>query len=482
MLAHERPQDPRYPHMPQPPRTPDAPGAPLSAGEAGGAGDSFFASIPFLGGALAALVRPPAANEEPGDLSDADTRAAQPHGADNEEDHGPACAPPSMASGDAHGGSRTNNSEARRPEAQDGTLEARTCSSSTCSSDIYPPDLHGGEEKAMLLAATQNPNYPNEAPAQDSQPPNLDQKSWVRRLQRRMAQFRSRTPSPAESPGNDRGAEAHDPADTLRLDIPARPATPHSASGDACLAPSYGDDEPTNPPKPPIDMQEVRRMRRQASDPTALTELELRQNAKMRDEVVRSFAKHLDNLELGEKLAKVTGDLGKNLGKAGDKLMNVWDLNDLKDDTLEMKEHVSEDLKEDLDKHVKGAHEAVGKAKDAMDTAKGVVGEHIVRTGMAIKDHTPRLLEDFQKSTPPLLEHLHKVSQRLERSQSPARVSPAMHVRPVSTRAARHDDSPSPAATARDDGPAGSMGRVPRPQASTDTDASSHELHTYVMF
>jgi hypothetical protein len=37
--------------------------------------------------------------------------------------------------------------------------------------------------------------------------------------------------------------------------------------------------------------------------------------------------------------------------------MNVWDLKDLKDDTLEMQEHVGEDIKQDLDKHSRGAHE-----------------------------------------------------------------------------------------------------------------------------
>ena len=58
-------------------------------------------------------------------------------------------------------------------------------------------------------------------------------------------------------------------------------------------------------------------------------------------EVMKHFV-HLEknSSEFGEKVAKATDDLGKNLTKAGDKLLAVWDLNDLKDDTIEMKDHV----------------------------------------------------------------------------------------------------------------------------------------------
>ena len=41
--------------------------------------------------------------------------------------------------------------------------------------------------------------------------------------------------------------------------------------------------------------------------------------------------------------------------------MNVWDLKDLKDDTLEMQEHVGEDIKENVEKHVRGFVAAAGK-------------------------------------------------------------------------------------------------------------------------
>jgi hypothetical protein len=45
-------------------------------------------------------------------------------------------------------------------------------------------------------------------------------------------------------------------------------------------------------------------------------------------------------------LAKATEALPKKLGKAGEKLIKLWDLNDLKDDTMEMKEHVHDALTE----------------------------------------------------------------------------------------------------------------------------------------
>jgi hypothetical protein len=68
----------------------------------------------------------------------------------------------------------------------------------------------------------------------------------------------------------------------------------------------------------------------------------------------------LDDVAFGS-VGTTPGDLGKNLAKAGDKLMNVWDLNDLKDDTLEMQEHVGEDIKENVEKHVRGFVAAAGK-------------------------------------------------------------------------------------------------------------------------
>jgi len=42
-------------------------------------------------------------------------------------------------------------------------------------------------------------------------------------------------------------------------------------------------------------------------------------------------------------------------------MLNVWDLNDLKDDAIEMKEHYADDIKEDLGRRVKGAEKQWGK-------------------------------------------------------------------------------------------------------------------------
>ena len=63
--------------------------------------------------------------------------------------------------------------------------------------------------------------------------------------------------------------------------------------------------------------------------------------------MIRDLMKHVVHLErssseVGEKVAKATGELGKNLQKAGETLLIVWDLNDLKDDTMEMKDHLQE--------------------------------------------------------------------------------------------------------------------------------------------
>ena len=170
------------------------------------------------------------------------------------------------------------------------------------------------------------------------------------------------------------------------------------------------------------------RLSRRPPDPwyLALSQEEQMQHEKIREAVIKNFAKQLDRFELGEKLAKATGDLGNNLAKAGDNLMNVWDFNDLKDDTLEMQEHVG-DIKEDLDKHVRGAHEVVDRAKDAMGKAKGIVGDHILRTGLTMQAATPRLLENL--------------SLRACRD-SPTRDLPEGTVRQLSTHAPRRSAAP----------------------------------------
>ena len=84
----------------------------------------------------------------------------------------------------------------------------------------------------------------------------------------------------------------------------------------------------------------------------------------MMQEVMKHFV-HLEknSSEFGEKVAKATDDLGKNLTKAGDKLLAVWDLNDLKDDTIEMKDRVQavdlDQWKEGLDQHMRNLNATI---------------------------------------------------------------------------------------------------------------------------
>jgi len=66
-------------------------------------------------------------------------------------------------------------------------------------------------------------------------------------------------------------------------------------------------------------------------------------------------------------LAKATEGLAKKLGKAGEKLIQVWDLNDLKDGTMEMKEHV-------LDAQASGREEG-GVGEEGSAGRGGGVGE-----------------------------------------------------------------------------------------------------------
>ena len=93
----------------------------------------------------------------------------------------------------------------------------------------------------------------------------------------------------------------------------------------------------------------------------------------MMQDVMKHFV-HLEknSSEFGEKVAKATDDLGKNLTKAGDKLLAVWDLNDLKDDTIEMKDRVQavdlDQWKEGLDQHVRGANKQLGPLGAAIRT------------------------------------------------------------------------------------------------------------------
>jgi hypothetical protein len=359
--------------------------------EAGGAGDTFFAKIPWLGGAIAALVR-----AEPGERRiEADKHVRErrhddvehsPLGPGEEEDQVLGCAT-RAASGDAHLGSAGTKHDqagmaveasafwAPRREGTTGASETLTARSPRSDSS----DDNNKIEREMLVC------YAGET----SQPPN-----WVIRTGRRLSLLvRPRTASHAQSSGNIQ-------------------ELPTSLSG----TPTMVEDQ-ANPPKSPLEGQPPRR----AADAMVLSPEEQMQHEKMREEVVRNFAKQLDRLELAEKLAKATGDLGKNLGKAGDKLMNVWDLNDLKDDTIEMQEHVGEDIKEDLDKHVRGAHEAVDKAKDAMGKAMRAATPHLLEnlSLRVYRDSTTGDSSDLPEGTVRQI----SILERVTRSLSPVRTS-----------------------------------------------------------
>jgi hypothetical protein len=118
-----------------------------------------------------------------------------------------------------------------------------------------------------------------------------------------------------------------------------------------------------------------------AGDPLALTEDEEMEQRKTRETIVRNFGKHLDNIaaENGEKFVKATGGLGELVGRVGSKLLEVWDLNDLRDDTMQMKDHYEPGIKE------------------AAGNAVASAGEHTQMLVVSAGTHTNRLLQHAQE-------------------------------------------------------------------------------------
>jgi hypothetical protein len=116
-------------------------------------------------------------------------------------------------------------------------------------------------------------------------------------------------------------------------------------------------------------------------DPLALTEDEEMEQRKTREAIVRNFCKHLDNItaENGEKLVKATGGLGETMGRIGRTLLDVWDLNDLRDDTMQMKDHYEPGIKE------------------AAGNAVASAGEHTQMLVVSAGTHTNRLLQHAQE-------------------------------------------------------------------------------------
>jgi hypothetical protein len=302
--------------------------------------------IPFLAGALAALVRSSDKEAEGGELSDADTRTRE---ADSPEvdvleslaaQQSPQQSPPRYL-----------------PRPLVSNPAGRVPSSESDEESLL--------ESSMVLALVQSPSRPS-AEAIDSNE-SKPSANWRLRVDRRKPMHgRAHSSSPTRT---SKMIHADDDVSVAKLAVLER----MSSGG--------------------LAFTRNRRERGNVGDPLALSDKEQMQHAKMREDIVRNFAKHIDNLEIGEKLRKATGDLGQNLGKAGDKLMKVWDLNDLKDDTIEMGQHYEEDIKEDLGKRVQGAHEAVGKAKNIAAN----VGEHLRNTGRVLQSMqsmgTPRPLE-----------------------------------------------------------------------------------------
>lgn len=111
-----------------------------------------------------------------------------------------------------------------------------------------------------------------------------------------------------------------------------------------------------------------------------LTEEEEMQQRKTRETILRNFAQHLDNItaENGEKLVKATGGLGETVGRIGKTFFDVWNLNDLKDDTMQMK-----------DRYEPGIKEAAGNAVAS-------AGEHTKKLVVSAGNHTQKLLQHAQ--------------------------------------------------------------------------------------
>jgi hypothetical protein len=112
----------------------------------------------------------------------------------------------------------------------------------------------------------------------------------------------------------------------------------------------------------------------------AHAEEEEMQQRKTRETIVRNVAQHLDNItaENGEKLAKATGGLAESVGRIGKTFFDVWNLNDLKDDTMQMKDRYEPSIKE-----------AAGNAVTS-------AGEHTRMLVVSAGNHTQKLLQHAQ--------------------------------------------------------------------------------------
>jgi len=328
--------------------------------------------IPWLGGALHALVVGPP-DTDGGELSDADTRLDTPE------------SPKKMER------IKVLERAIKSPGKPEAALEDHRLASRS--------DAHEGLESDMLMVVAHSEHK------EEGLTGRLH--GWLSRLDlglRPSSSTRSHSPlAPIEEPAELNRSHLnsdhlyHTDACQNTADTPAAPKTLRTGFNMTVFwvpnAPgSHQDGSGSANQLVEEDLDSRASVLRQSSDvgdPLALSKDEEKQHQQMREDIVRNFGRHIDKLEIGEKFKQVTGDLSKNLGKAGDKLLNVWDLNDLKDDTIEMKEHYEVDIKEDLGKRVKGAQEAVDKAKNGLSG----VTDHLRRTGLAIQIETPLLLQ-----------------------------------------------------------------------------------------
>ena len=300
--------------------------------------------IPWLGGALAALVsRAREGKDERGELSDEDAKKSTPSPP----------ASPELKESDENSGNAHRESVAAMPVHTrahfrhiDSNVGAHSPDSGSSSSLTEKVMILGNSQRS--LGGSSSSHTEKMMVLGDSQLPldsPVDQSSeaWLGRFQNGILRFRSRSTSPPIEVTDDGPQQPHCPSTRDSFGLVKHPVSEITAD-------TVTDVRPGDPQRST-----------QFKDPFVLSKAEELEHAKLREEIVRNFAQRIDNLEIGEKIAKATGDFGKNLGKAGDKLLKVWDLNDLKDDTIEMKEHYEEDIKEDLDKRVLDIKQDLGK-------------------------------------------------------------------------------------------------------------------------
>ena len=249
-----------------------APDLGASEHQTGANSKNILEHIPFLGGALAALVRPSDKDAEGGDLSDADTRTP---GATTPDLDGHAREPVPGAEGE--GGPQLSSPQQSPPKAHSAPAQSLLRSRSSSGSD------ESSQLEAIMLLG-----YSVEAsPSHPSRPPEAEEGAmsaggWLSRLN-----FRRRNSNSAQ----------------VRAHSSSPPRVSRMRQNEVSVAKRAIEEKGMSEE----DMSSVR-ARENLGDPLALSYHERLQHEKMREDVVRNFAKHIDKLEIGEKFKKATGD------------------------------------------------------------------------------------------------------------------------------------------------------------------------------